>query len=146
MESYIYTEDHAMAALKEWLEESKRTNQRYCAQFAERFAADPANALEWSKETFGYAARLKVVAIVEHYLSVFAAEDMYSAKTPKRQLEIIGQEFKAEVMRGARFPDHSSSPTSNYFSLCLNAARAEFLERLETYWLSRIGTEGKRYV
>jgi len=144
-ESYIYTEDHAMTAVKVFVEETKRTNQRYCEQFAEKFAADPANALEWSKETFHYAARLKVCAIVEHYLSIFAAEDMYSMKTPKRQLELIAQEFKAELMRGARFPDHSSSPTSNYFSLCLNAARAEFLEKLDFY-RERIGSASTRYV
>lgn len=87
---------------------------------------DPARACEWSKDLFMAAARKQVaslvLAIVEHY-----QRDYKDGLPPAQVIAAIRKELLAIVIRKARWPEHSTSPTHNYMHQCSLSATTEWL-------------------
>jgi hypothetical protein len=106
--------------------------RRQCDDWAARFATNPASAFEWSSGVFKQAARHQVAEYVIAFVKQVARDDdEYAARSSRKVLEILAQELRSEVMRNAKYPESSTSPTSNHMSLCLMSARAETLEKVE---------------
>jgi hypothetical protein len=137
------TDAQVLDRVRDQAEREIKTAARYLEDFKEKFAKDPARAFEWSADSFRHAGRDRTAKTVLEYLKMFADAD--TVKTPQAQLEAILKEFKTETMRNAKWPEHSTSPTSNYMSLCLMAARAEWVEHLENA-ITQIGAEYKHYL
>lgn len=87
--------------------------------FGEAIAKDAQSALEWSQDDFRDAARLSVALIVVKHLEAdMPLADILSVAT-------------REAMRGALYPQHSTSAPSNYAIQCKTAAWAHHAEMLE---------------
>ena len=80
-------------------------------KFTQDFATNQGHALDWSFSTFEAVAR-KVVC--EDYLHAIEITELSN----------VIHYLRNEVLNGARFPHHSSSPTANLWSECLLTARA----------------------
>jgi hypothetical protein len=139
------TDEQMLDRIRDRAESEIKSAGRYLEDFRVKFEKDPARAFEWSSDSFKQAARDSVAKTVLAYLERFRADDIYSLKTPQAQLEIILKEFAAETMRNAKWPEHSTSPTSNYMSLCMMSARAEWVEHLEEA-IIHVGSEYKHYL
>jgi hypothetical protein len=140
-ETRTYTDEMVLGDLREEIKYRKNAVDSALRQFVGDFAKDSAHAFEWSATSFENAARLKMIKLVESYLD----HDHVKQQAPRCQLEIMRGEFKAEVLRRAKWPECSTSPTSNFMNLCVNAARAEWLETIEKA-IDRIGTEYRHYL
>jgi hypothetical protein len=139
------TDELMLNVVRDYAESKIKTAARYLEDFKAKFENDPASAFGWSSDSFKWAGRHSVAKIVLVCLENFKESDIYSVKTPLAQLEIMLKQFKAETMRNAKWPEHSTSPTSNYMSLCMMAARAEWVEYLENS-IDRVGSEYKHYL
>ncbi len=102
-------------------------------KWAKRFSEDPADALSWSQNVFKQAADLSVaklvLAIVDH--CVADADEIYGGHSNLFVAQSVYRRLRDEVMRNARWPSHSTSAPSNEIDLCLMAARAETVVRIE---------------
>jgi hypothetical protein len=142
------TADQVLASVKDEAEQEVRFSKSSLDKFAERFNEDAAHALDWFGQTAEQAGRNSIAKLVLKYLEVFAkqnSEESAEQKSAKMTLEIMLEEFTAECMRRARWPEHSTSSVGNYMSICLNGARAEWIEKLELS-LKKIGEEYKFYL
>jgi hypothetical protein len=105
------------------------------AKWAEDFKANPARALEWSADTFKAAGRLKVanhvIAIVEFAESKRQEDPVYGASSSEQVLVSILKEIRAATIHMAKYPERSTSVPSNELSICVMAAYAETLEKVE---------------
>lgn len=86
--------------------------------FTEKLKVDPDYEMGWSADVFTTAARLKVAQVT-------------LAALEEHGLQAVVEETRQQVIRAARYPQHSTSPCSNLMSLCRGSAMAEMLERLE---------------
>ena len=91
-------------------------------EFAQTFLKDPSHALGWSNDTFRDAAALTIHKEVVGWLS---KEDA--------TLDQIIDEMENRVIRGATFPSFSTSPASNLMEIYKTSARAEMLDKLESF-------------
>jgi hypothetical protein len=89
------------------------------AAWRERFEKDPADALEWSSQTFDEAGRLRVAQQVV---------TMCEAGTSTENLRRVALE---EAMREARWPSRSTSVPSNEMARSLASAWADLYSKLE---------------
>ena len=94
-------------------------------QLAGTAVSEPQRAMEGSKDAFLQAARIKVA------LNIIGAIDLRTKKNmPANQiLEEVGRMILIEVIRAARFPEHSTSPIHNYASQCHTSVMAEWIFR-----------------
>lgn len=131
--------------LLESLEQTARwdiehTTERLAA-FALKLSANAASAFEWSYNSFEDAAKQTAA---QYLLELIArgrnAGDEYSARSSEAILRELARLFNAEVLRKARWPERSTSPTSNAMSLCMMAAHAELLHTLNRY-VERLGED-----
>lgn len=104
------------ATALDWLARQRSSDEATIAKLAADLATNPAHALKWSADAFAAAARIEVAA---QAAAVIEAKGLDVALTIARE----------NVMRGARFPERSTSPTSNLVSECRTAAWAEFVEK-----------------
>lgn len=101
--------------------------ERDLTAWKEKLEKNPAYAFEWSSRTFQAAAELEVGKTVQAWLKM--AET--SEHTEERLLKDIMDEVKARVIRGARWPQHSSSPQSNEMKTIVISVWAELLMKHE---------------
>jgi hypothetical protein len=125
-------EDNLMSTLKANLNQRIKSDRERLARFKESLERDPAYAFEWSKDAFQAAANLKVTEQLMAWLTQ-TFEDEYTQPMPARQLTMAADHLRREVYRRARDVEHSTSPTSNYMSLCMMSAKATQLELVEGY-------------
>lgn len=85
--------------------------------FRERLDRDPVHAMDWSYGFFESVARMSVAKEVIHH---FEAGVSY---------EDIASTLERDVLRRARSPQHSTSPTSNLMEEQITAAKARLLDR-----------------
>lgn len=90
----------------EWAEDEIKHAIKVLDQWHERFAANPADAFEWSKDAFYQAARLWVAR---------TALEFFSTKPPyENPLKSLYLWARSETMRMAYYPETSTSPPSNF--------------------------------
>jgi len=120
-----------LALLTQTAETNIRIANEQLAKWGTRFASDPSHAFEWSKESFESAARHRIAKDILILIEMGLNGDEYA----KRSDIAIAREIKSmlhdEVIRGAKWPQRSTSPQSNEMQLCLNAQRAEWLETIQ---------------
>jgi len=80
------------------------------------FETNPAYAMEWSDSAFDTAAKLEVA---HRILKIIQAEH--------GGYDVAVREVKAQVFRGALYPSHSTSPTTNRMAEARLAAMAEWV-------------------
>ena len=110
--------------LKTDLEHEVRRSKMYLDDWTEKFADDPCYSLEWSRETFETAARLRVFGQAISYLEKTDDADPASV--------VLGMATK-EALRGASSVPHSSSAQSNLLEAEKTAAWARLRERVEGF-------------
>jgi hypothetical protein len=107
--------------------------QEHLDRWRERFAQDPVNAFSWSKETFETAARKRSAEEIIGWIYRIKENntDEYAAPSDLKVLQVMRSELFKEVVRGAKWPERSTSPQSNEMATCLTAKRAEWLEKID---------------
>lgn len=95
-------------------------------KFAGRLGREPVSALVWSNETFCAVAAMDVAERIKAWLDTGAT----NALDKETALAAVVAEVKAELVRLARNPPFSSSPTSNLMDTYTAAAYADFLDRI----------------
>jgi len=89
------------------------------SKFEENFKSNPAYAFEWAQNAMEAAARFEVALTLKAWTEL-----------PEYKPEAALSEIKRLVLRGARWPERSTSPVSNAMSADRTAAWAEALERI----------------
>ena len=108
-----------MNEFKSFVERHITMYQEKIEYFGPKFSEDPVNALEWSHTVFRDAARLKVAQIALSYLA------------KGRTLQQLHAEMLERALRGAKFPQRSTSATANLASEEMTAAFADMAETVE---------------
>lgn len=88
-------------------------------KFTAKIAKDPAYAFEWSSDAFKNAAKLRVFTTIKSY-----------CEKDKATLESIVKEVQQTVLRGAMYPERSTSVQSNVMKQDILSVWASLLERL----------------
>lgn len=99
--------------------------------FSAKLQRDAVYALEWSADIFKQAAASGMAKLLLSYITNFRNADQYTLPSSERIIRIIRHELYAEVLRRAKWPEHSTSVQSNEMALALNARRAEWLESFD---------------
>lgn len=106
------------ALLEEATHEVKNAND-FFVKFAADIVKSPSYTLSWSGDAFKYAARHQVWSSIEK-----------ACVCDEVTLEHVTEEARRNVLRGAMYPEHSTSPASNLMAQEVTAAWAKALERL----------------
>lgn len=104
-----------------------RNAERDLTAWKEKLEKNPAYAFEWSSNAFQAAAELEVGKTVQAWLKMAVT----SKRTEERLLKDIMDEVRGCVIRGARWPQHSSSPQSNEMKTTVISVWAELLMKHE---------------
>ena len=124
--------DRQLDDVLDWAHREAKAAAGSLNEWRMRFEKDPAYALEWASNAFKDAARHNVATAIIAWVEALRKEkDEYTTRTSSQVLRIIVDELRGEVHRKAKYPDRSTSVTSNEMSLCMNSARAEWVEWLE---------------
>jgi len=108
-----------IAWLRERLRDERDRAKKELDDFAAKLASDPIYALGWAEGAYDAAGTYHVLAEV-----IAAFEEGCSAKDALASVT-------REALRGARWPERSTSVTSNRLSQAKTAAYANAIERLE---------------
>ena len=103
------------------LEGWERRGREMAAKMSAGLLVDPQTELEWCNDSFRSSGRLSVVAVLR---------DLVETKG----LAVAAGFARSEALRGARWPQHSTSPAVNLACECRTAAFAEFAMEAEA-WL-----------
>src|SRR5262245_32723191 len=99
-----------------------------------KFESDPAYAFSWSSDAFVSAAK---AAVAKYVIEVIDAQrepvDEYTVKTDEQVLKVLREGFYAAVLRGAKWPERSTSMPSNEMASQLVAQKAEWLEKFDNH-------------
>ena len=114
--------DAFMARLQSRIE----VNTLNLAEWAHKFAADPLYQLRWADGTFAAAATNKVALEALAILNRPA-----TGERPAVTLAQLRKHVQAQALRGARYPERSTSASANLAHQCETAAYAEMLEWLD---------------
>lgn len=110
--------------LAEYLENRLDEAHRELEKFKERLASSPPYAFEWSMDGFRAAARIKVMTHLLDVLRDPEAVDTGESPVYTRVYETALE----QVLRGARHPTRSTSPTANLMEQEELAAWADVVE------------------
>lgn len=91
-------------------------------KWTEKLLKDPAYEMSWSGDQFRNAARHKV------WSSVLC--DCEAVKDKENAMELLVKEYQKTVLRGAMYPERSTSPASNLMAQEMTMMWANVLERL----------------
>jgi hypothetical protein len=105
----------------EIVERKRKFAREELDKFAANMAKNPAYALEWSGGAFTAAGDYEVCSWI------LAAVDENAGVG----LEKIIKQLERDVLRAARYPSRSTSPTSNLMEQEIARAKAELLETLD---------------
>lgn len=120
------------------LESSVETLQGAMDRFATRFAEDPVDALSWGHGTFQDAAKLNVA----QGLLRMIAEGREHGSTDMEIFQEMRRVLLRNALQGARYPECSTSPSSNLMAQCKTAASVDFLDSVNNR-IEWIESEGK---
>lgn len=124
----------AMESILFQVKSDKRFDQETLDKFSKRFSENALDAFEWSDSAFKAAARIHAAKVIEYVIDAMRekqSKEVYEAPTDEAIIQELLTRFRGEVMRKAKWPQASTSPSSNYASLMQMSAMAEWLERLE---------------
>ena len=107
--------------LQSKLSERAEIAQTRLTSWAKQFAENPAYALSLSKDMFGLAANLAVATEILGMLRTY----------PEVTVELVLEQAHRNMLRGARDPSFSTSPTSNLMAHQTTAAWAALVEMLQ---------------
>lgn len=97
-----------------------------------RFAENPADAFEWSSEIFCEAARNRVSKEVQAWINnAMKQGDEYVSPNKLDVMKEVRKILYGEVMRKAKWPEHSTSQPHNIIHTELLSKRAEWLEMFD---------------
>jgi len=103
------------------LQWTMKSDEKTVQKWSDRFVDDPADALEWSAQTFSVAARHKVNVAMEQFLL-----DARKRKgSDKEAMEALKTMVTEQAWRLARWVEHSTSMASNLMKEELRAAWVE---------------------
>jgi hypothetical protein len=101
----------------------KKYAEKYIKEFREKLDENSAHALEWSGSLYEQAAKLEV------YTQVLRLQGRRPA-SGEETVEYFSDFALSEVIRGARWPEHSTNPMSNYLNQCKTAAWADLYAKI----------------
>lgn len=112
--------------------------------FTEKLTSDPSYAFEWSYSAFQAAAKNKtakdILALIDRGLKSMV-DEYVATSSPEKVIRYVRAYLYGEVLRGAKWPERSTSVQSNQMKTELTAQRGEWLETFDRY-IERIETEG----
>jgi|GEM_PF-5783490 len=108
-----------LVEFKKELEVIKEYSQKKIDEFTARFKEHQVYAMTWSDSLFEAVTRKSAVEEIQEALSNGAT------------LDDVEKHLTKEVLQRARFPQRSTSVSSNLVEQYLNSARAELLARLQ---------------
>jgi hypothetical protein len=124
--------DRALSFLEERAANEITRSRRELAGWVADFASSASDAFEWSNNAFVNAAKEKVaVGILDLIKRSREAKDEYTSLTSLQILQRIRDYLRGEVVRGAKWPSHSTSVPSNEITSCLLAAKAHWFENFD---------------
>jgi len=106
--------DHRFAGIIWYVKRFLTAFENDKAQFCADVMKDAGYALSWSKEFFEKSAKEEVYKVVLAHWERGAT------------FEEAKEMLTAEALRRARWPEQSTSPTSNFQKQCVSAAYADF--------------------
>ncbi len=112
------TQEQAMKILLHQLNSTIKTCTARIEKHAEAVVKNPLHELEWSQGVFEAAADLDI------------ATRILKSVTGGTTVMFLAEFATKEAMHGARYPQHSSSPVSNYTLTLRTAAWAKMAETL----------------
>lgn len=115
-DSGLSEEEMRLAYVARRMKNQLQSAEGVLADFAEKLAEDPSYALSWGMRSFEAAAERYVSLLVKSYVVSGATYDDLKSMATK------------EALRGARFPERSTSVTSNLMAQCTTAAWAALVE------------------
>jgi hypothetical protein len=111
----------AISAFERWAQQA----QSELDKFAKSFAESPSNALMWGTGAFESAARLDVA---KSLIWSFTPRVDWAPITVDQAISIVTD----QLMNAARYPAHSTSPTSNLLAQYRISALTEALDKLKS--------------
>ena len=111
------TKTQILEEIKWKLDSCKETNDKFIAMFKE----DPVHAFKWSHDYIKNVAIERVYKIFEDHI------------VKGRTMVQIRHSFVDEYTRGAKWPENSTSPTSNLMSQCLTSAYVDICETISEW-------------
>jgi predicted SAM-dependent methyltransferase len=94
----------------------------------DRFAKNPAQALEWSQHIFDHAAEFEVASSIMYAIETLKQQgDEYVAMPDDKIIGKLWSQLYDRVMNGAKYPAHSTSVPSNEMARAILAKQAEWL-------------------
>jgi hypothetical protein len=97
-------------------------------KFVEEFQANPARAMEWSRDTFASAAKQTVLAqalsVIRHHLTI--------EESAESALDAVLAVATKNAMRATLYPARSTSVQSNEMHVAKGQAWAELAERVDS--------------
>lgn len=132
----IETRDVKAARRFEYLEDELAStisqSSAEIAKWSERLSSDPASAFEWSTNAFKAAGAHRAATWVKEMVEAGKEPDEYTSAPPvEKIIKAVRDYLYVEVVRKARWPDRSTSAPSNEMSLLINAAMADWLEKID---------------
>lgn len=114
----LYSDMWAWQARVKWIEGNIEIAKKEVAEFAAKLAAseDPLYEFKWADGYMDSAAKFKAYSI---FLEILKNHG------PDRAMQVAQE----EAIRGAHFPERSTSTSSTYVATALTAAWAELVER-----------------
>lgn len=94
------------------METQLRTSKKILYNWNESFSENPTHAMSWSMNTFKAAAQHDVAKRILHSIKEFRGDNVSDEKI----LSDIKTITNENVIRGAMYPERSSSPASNLMS------------------------------
>jgi hypothetical protein len=124
--------NHAFDALVRRTDRAIESAQHTIGKFHAAIDNDPAYAMSWGMDAYRAAATLKVQTIVLHTLTV-ADDDAFPNVTRANVVALLTKDFSVDIMREARSPARSTSPTSNLMEQEILAAKATWIDN-SRFW------------
>jgi hypothetical protein len=99
-----------------------RIHKEALDKWAAKFAQNPAYAMKWAGEAFEDAAKHAV-----------ATEVLCAIEQQGVAIDLVRRHAENQALKGARYPERSTSPSANEAARCETAAWAEMLERIDEF-------------
>jgi hypothetical protein len=113
------------------IDSENKFHREAVVKFASDVQDDPLRALEWSKDVFTRAAKLAVGKdVMARVAECRQRGDSYDRPSSETIIGWVKQALHEEMLRGAKYPSHSTSPQANEVQTCKTAAFADLYDRI----------------
>lgn len=119
-------EAHKIQSLRWTAESDLRAFDDVKTKFMKTFETNPQYAMEWAEGLFEATARREAAVHMLYLLDGEPATDGNPGRAPMTSTEVQAV-FQKEALRRARYPEHSTSPSSNLAKEYLTAAYARYV-------------------